>query len=78
MEWIETSVRIPDNRREVLTWGTMESHFHKPRTAFLGVSRCNITKEGHKFDNEGADSFWNPYLKVTHWAEIRGPNDNRE
>jgi len=76
IEWIDRTVRVPPDRREVLIWGKITSHpvdcWTEPR--FLGVSRCNILPHGHdRFDREGSSIFFSCH--VTHWAEIEGPSD---
>ncbi len=61
IEWIPVSLRVPDDRREVLTWGAGKC---------LGVSAFNWGKKGGCFDIERR-LLWS--ARVTHWAEITGP-----
>jgi len=73
INWINVDVRVPDNRRPVLAWGS-SSIFSDPRIRapkFLGVTKFNPTRDGGEFDIERNTrfSFW----RVTHWAEIEGP-----
>lgn len=75
--WISVTERVPDNRRNVLTWGTYSLFAigaNVPR--FLGVSRYNMKKGGGRFDNEAVSPFG--YNTVTHWAEITGPDHKEE
>lgn len=84
MNWIPVAVRVPDTRREVLTWGCVA--FGPPEMAlssfrFLGVSRCNVSPTGHRFDNERrwpvAWLIFRP-VTVTHWAEITTPYEEKQ
>lgn len=69
MNWIPVSQRVPDNRRQVLTWGAYNFIWPGPR--FLGVSKYN--PGGRGFDNERGGIMLPPM--VTHWAEIVGPDE---
>lgn len=70
INWIQVEQRVPDSRRPVLTWGHSFT-FHGANGRFLGVSKCNIGRNGHKFDNEVGGIL--PPPRVTYWAEIEGP-----
>lgn len=73
INWINVDVRVPDNRRDVLAWGTstlVGSPFGgEPK--FLGVTRFNPARHGGEFDVERNAHF--TARRVTHWAEIEGP-----
>lgn len=75
--WICVTERVPDNRRNVLTWGSHHVMGIKvDSSCFLGVSRFNMKKDGGRFDNEAVCRFG--YNTVTHWAEITGPDHTEE
>lgn len=83
--WVSVSERLPNDRREVLTWGKRANFFHEfhvgyePESRFTGVTRCNVNRTERLFDNERV-SWWRGLLgmnvgwvQVTHWAEITSP-----
>lgn len=73
--WISVSDRVPDNRRKVLAWGWSRGVlFCKRKMAFLGVTRYNMDRTGGRFDLE-EPSPWG-YSRVSHWAEIEGPEED--
>lgn len=74
IRWIAISTRAPDNRRPVLAWGhygiwPLPQH----REGFLGQTRFNPSRTGGKWACEQRS--WRSWLwcRVTHWAEIEGP-----
>lgn len=71
IEWIPVSVRVPCNRRKVMTWGV--GCVGKPK--FLGVSQYNACGSSGLFDNQRSRPFLIPPPIVTHWAEITGPEE---
>ena len=67
INWINKSIEVPTNRREVLVWGyTIPNFGRKPR--FLGTTRYN---RNDLFDIE-KNNTWISCV-VTHWADIKGP-----
>lgn len=77
IRWISVEERVPDDRRNVLTWGGATMLFvYQPwkEGLFLGVSKFNPTKDGGKWDCEQLHSLSIFVRKVTHWAEIVGPS----
>lgn len=70
INWIPVGTRVPDSRRPVLTWGHTLMH-SRPEGRFLGVAKCNIGRNGHRFDNEVSGFL--PATRVTHWADIESP-----
>jgi hypothetical protein len=74
IEWIDVKTRVPDNRREVLTWGRFTVFGYErsgPNGWFLGVTKFNPCCDGGRFDSEAFGRF--AHRGVTHWAEITGP-----
>jgi hypothetical protein len=72
IQWIDANIRVPDNRREVLTWGRSRG-FRSREPEFLGVTRYNKAADGGGlFDIERGGYF---PIDVTHWAEIEGPDE---
>lgn len=70
IEWVNVKERVPEDRREILTWGKWIIPFlTKPR--FLGITKYNPGSD--EFDLE--KSSWLSACSVTHWAEITGPQD---
>ena len=79
MEWISVSDRVPDTRRSVLAWGEAGiciGGYAPLREQFLGQTKFNPTRSGGQFDAERYQRF--SVCRVTHWAEIEGPNAAHE
>lgn len=74
VRWISVNERVPDNRRQVFTWGLVGMLGLPVKSKFAGVARCNVSTNGAKFDNEGRDGLSS--VLITHWAEIEGPAIN--
>lgn len=76
MKWIPVGLRVPDNRRTVLTWGTkfyLGTNAFARDNLFLGEAKFNQSKNGGRFDIERGNMFIQNF--VTHWCEIEGPHD---
>lgn len=80
IEWIPIGVRLPHNRRRVLCWGHDTEgwgpqEFGMGPSMFLGVSRCNVSANGHAFDveNKGRKGWFKRRRLVTHWADLTPP-----
>lgn len=73
IEWIDVTVRVPDNRRSVLAWGFVTSGgIWRSDKRFLGVTHFNPSKSGGLFGCErNSNIMYGSH--VTHWAEIEGP-----
>lgn len=74
IDWIDVNKRVPDNRRKVLTWGTVTlCGVHQPgRSQLLGDTRFNLNAGGGgRFDVERSGMLAS--VRVTHRAEITGP-----
>lgn len=76
MNWIPVKERVPENRREVLAWGTATLGPIKLKPGFLGTTRFNPSPRGGKFDAD----HWNMLgsTTVTHWCDIEGPDGTTE
>lgn len=75
ISWIPVHVRVPDDRRSVLAWGEAGlclGGYQPLREQFLGPTKFNPKRDGGQFDIERYRRF--SICRVTHWAEIRGPN----
>jgi len=74
--WYSVKERVPDDRREVLTWGHKTIlGIYTPKViggGYLGASRYNRSSSGGRFDIEKSHTFG--FSTVTHWAEIIGPH----
>lgn len=72
--WINVKRRVPDDRRAVLAWGyaILFGINCRPTGAFLGATKFNPSRVGGDFDIETAGRF--VLRRVTHWAEIEGPD----
>lgn len=72
IEWIEVEKRVPDSRREVLTWGWIGiCGMRMPGSRLLWGTKFNPSSTGGRFDVEIGSRFYS--CRVTHWAEINGP-----
>lgn len=72
MNWIDVSIRVPCDRRQVLCWGQRYiagMAVGEPR--LLGWAKFNMCRDGGQFSI--ATSHGLTSCRVTHWAEIVGP-----
>lgn len=78
INWISVNIRLPDDRRKVLVWGStylMGTRLGPEGGSFLGSSRYNLKRDGTGvFDCESFGYFGSD--SVTHWAEIEGPGSS--
>jgi hypothetical protein len=77
IRWIAVKDRVPDDRRPVLAWGSLDWLFGKWKRnpKFLGITRFNKGKDGDRgwFECERLGAYSTVVCEVTHWAEITGP-----
>lgn len=75
LEWINVEKQVPDDRRKVFVWGfggIFGVKLNKTTGQYLGTTSFNPSKTGGRFDIEKPGYY--TFCKVTHWAEIEGPD----
>jgi hypothetical protein len=74
IEWINVETRLPEKRRRVLAWGRYYALGMIGRSeGLIGPTKFNPSSTtGGSFDVEASGHFG--FYRVTHWAEINGPN----
>lgn len=74
MNWIDRTKEVPEDRRTVLAWGSTVVSSFSGKGHLLGETKFNPRSDS--FDIERQGSVFVGY-RVTHWAEIVGPEGQR-